>query len=148
MAESRAKRMQVVVFLAERKEQEAGRQLGAQQTLIATEEQQLRELEAYATQYLQTYSARKNDVRPHELIAFSGFIQRLGAACKEQEAKVLRQQAVLERLQHLWRIAHHKHEAIKALKERLAHAENLASDKQFQKEVDDIVCQHYARKEL
>ena len=148
MVESRAKRLQVVLMLAERKEQEAGLQLSQQRTLIATEEQQLRELDDYATQYMQSYSARKVDVRPHELIAYSGFIQRLGEASKEQRAKLERMNTLLDKLQQRWHVAHHKCEAIKELILRLERDENLLLDKRLQKELDDLTSQQFSRKEL
>jgi flagellar protein FliJ len=148
MVESRAKRLQVVLMLAERKEQEAAQQLSQQRVLVTAEEQQLRELEDYAKQYLQTYSARKVDVRPHELIAYSGFIQRLGEACKEQQAKVERLIIILDKIQLRWRTAHYKCEAIKELILRLERDENVLLDKRLQKELDDLTNQQYSRKDL
>lgn len=148
MAESRAKRMEVVLLLAERKEQEAGLQLKQQRQLVDLEIEQLRQLDEYAKQYLHSYSVRKTNVRPDELIAYSGFIQRLGNARKEQEAKIERQQKVFDRLQHLWRIAHHKCEGIKDLIERLKLDENALIDKRLQKELDELVGQQYSRRDL
>ncbi|MES2672683.1 MAG: flagellar export protein FliJ [Pseudomonadota bacterium] len=148
MVESRAKRLQVVLMLAERKEQEAGQQLSQQRALVTAEEQQLRELDEYAKQYLQNYAARKIDIRPHELIAYSSFIQRLGEACKEQQVKVERLIIILDKIQLRWRTAHHKCEAIKELILRLEHDENLLLDKRLQKELDDLTNQQYSRKEL
>ncbi len=148
MVESRAKRLQVVLILAERKEQEIGQQLSQQRGLVAVEEQQLRELDDYAKQYLQTYSARKVDVRPHELIAYSSFIQRLGEACKEQQAKLERLIIILDKIQQRWHMAHQKCEAIKELIQRLERDENLLLDKRLQKELDELTNQQYSRKEL
>ena len=148
MAESRAKRMQVVLLLAERKEQDAGQQLQKQRQLVDQEIEQLRQLDEYAKQYLHAYSGRKINVRPDELIAYSGFIQRLGAARGEQEAKIERQQKVFDRLQQLWRIAHHKCESIKELIERLTQDENALMDKRLQKELDELVGQQYSRRDL
>lgn len=148
MAESRAKRMQVVLMLAERKEQEVGEQLSKQRQLVDAELEQLRQLEEYAQQYLHNYSVRKTNVRPDELIAYSGFIQRLGEARMDQQAKVERQQKVLDRCQQLWRIAHHKCESIKELIERLKQDENALLDKKLQKELDELVGQQYSRPEL
>lgn len=148
MAESRAKRMQVVLFLAERKEQELGQQLNQQRQVVEQEIEQLRQLEQYAEQYLQTYSERKSNVRPHELIAYSGFIQRLGDARLEQKAKIERQQKVFARMQQVWRTAHHKCESIKELIERLKQDENALIDKRLQKELDELVGQQYSRQNL
>lgn len=147
MAESRAKRMQVVLTLAERGEQQAGQQLGQCQAQVVAETEQLRQLEEYAAQYLTIYSERKTAVRPQELIAYSGFIQRLGDARKEQEARLNRIQAQMERLRQAWRVAHQKCESIKELIEKLKQEENTLLDKRLQKELDELVGQAYSRRE-
>jgi flagellar FliJ protein len=146
MAESRAKRMQVVLTLAERSEQHAGQQLGQCQIQVASETEQLRQLDEYAAQYLHLYTERKTSVRPQELIAYSGFIQRLGAARKEQEARLNRIQAQMERLRQAWRIAHQKCDSIKELIARLTQEDNALLDKRLQKELDELVGQAYSRR--
>jgi len=147
MAESRAKRMQVVLTLAERSEKEAGEQLRQYQAQVEAETEQLRQLDEYAAQYLNIYSERKTAVRPQELIAYSGFIQRLGVARKEQEARLNRVKAQMERLRQAWRIAHQKCESIKELIERLKQEENALLDKRLQKQLDELVGQAYIRRE-
>ncbi|MFO1388007.1 flagellar export protein FliJ [Cellvibrio sp.] len=147
MAESRAKRMQVVLTLAERAEEAAGQQLSQAQAQVAAEVEQLRQLDEYAAQYLAIYGERKTGVRPHELIAYSGFIQRLGDARKEQEARLKRFQQQLERLRQAWRVAHQKCESIKELILRLQHEENALMEKRLQKELDELVGQAYVRRE-
>jgi flagellar protein FliJ len=147
VAESRAKRMQVVLTLAERNEEQAGQQLSQFTQQVDAEAEQLRQLDEYAAQYLNTYSERKTAVRPQELIAYSGFIQRLGEARKEQQARLERLQVQLERLRQMWRIAHQKTESIKDLITRLTQEENALLDKRLQKEMDELVGQAYSRRE-
>lgn len=147
MADSRAKRMQVVLTLAERNEQQTGQQLSQFTLQVEAEAEQLRQLDEYAAQYLNSYSARKTAVRPHELIAYSGFIQRLGLARKEQQARLDRFQVQLERYRQAWRIAHQKTESIKELIARLQLEENALVDKRLQKEMDELVGQAYSRRE-
>jgi len=147
MAESRAKRMQVVLTLAERSEEQAGQQLNQCQAQVAVEVEQLQQLDEYAAQYLGIYSGRKTAVKPQELIAYSSFIQRLGQARKEQEARLARVQAQMERLRQAWRVAHQRCKSIKELIERLQHEENALLDKRLQKELDELVGQAYIRRE-
>lgn len=147
MAESRAKRMNVVLTLAERAEEAAGQQLSQCQAQVAAEEEQLRQLDEYAAQYLTIYGERKTGVRPHELIAYSGFIQRLGEAKKEQETRLKRFQLQMERLRHAWQVAHQKCESIKELILRLQHEENALIDKRLQKEMDELVGQAFIRRD-
>jgi len=147
MAESRSKRMQVVLTLTERSEQQAGEKLGQFTVQVDAEIEQLRQLDEYADQYLQVYSSRKVAVKPQELIAYSGFIQRLAEARKEQQARLERMQLQLERYRQAWRIAHQKTKSIKELITRLQHEENAGLDKRLQKELDELVGQAYSRRE-
>ncbi len=147
MVDSRAKRLQIVLTLAEQKEQEVGKQLSQQRVLVGTEEQQLRELDIYTQQYLQTYSARKVNVMPQELIAYSGFIQRLGEACKEQQTKLEHLNAILDKIQQRWHLVHHKCESIKELIQRLEREDGLVLDKHLQKELDEWVGQEFSRRD-
>jgi len=147
VAESRAKRMQVVLTLAERNEEQAAQQLSKFTQQVEAEAEQLRQLDEYAAQYLDTYTNRKTAVRPQELIAYSGFIQRLGDARKEQQARLDRFKLQLERLRQMWRIAHQKTKSIKELITRLQHEENALLDKRLQKEMDELVGQAYIRRE-
>ena len=145
MAESRAQRMQVVLTLAERQEQKAGQEFSQYKTQVAAEAEQLRQLDDYANHYLHTYTERKSAVRAEELIAYSGFIQRLGEARKEQEARLAKMQVNLTKLQSAWQVAYQKRESIKALIKRLEHEHSLLLDKRLQKEIDELVGQAYAR---
>lgn len=147
MAESRAKRMQVVLTLTERSEQEAGEKLGKFMTQVDAEIEQLRQLDEYADQYLNVYTSRKVGVKPQELIAYSGFIQRLAEARKEQQARVERMQLQLERYRQAWRVAHQKTESIKELILRLKQEENVLQDKRLQKELDELVGQAFIRRD-
>ena len=147
MAESRAKRMQVVLTLTERSEQQAGEKLSKFTAQVDAESEQLRQLDEYAEQYLIVYGSRKVAVKPQELIAYSGFIQRLAEARKEQQARLERLQLQLERFRQVWRIAHQKTESIKDLITRLNQEENALLDKRLQKEMDELVGQAYSRRE-
>src|SRR3954470_19162624 len=147
MSESRAKRMKVVLTLTERSEEQAGQQLSQFTAQVDTEAEQLRQLDEYANQYLNIYADRKTAVRPQELIAYSGFIQRLGVARKEQQARLDRMQVQLDRYRQAWRVAHQKTESIKELIVRLQREENVLIDKRLQKEMDELVGQAYIRRE-
>jgi len=145
MAQSRAQRMQVVLVLAERNEQQAGQQFSQYRTQVDAEIEQLGQLDDYANQYLKIYSERKVGVKPEELIAYSGFIQRLGDARKEQVARIERMQVQLQRLQQAWQVAYQKRESLKDLIVRLRREENTLLDKHLQKELDALVGQAFAR---
>ena len=138
MAESRAKRMQVVLTLAERHEDEAAKKLSQFREQLAQEERQLVELRDYANQYLHAQGELRQGVLAHELINYSSFINRLNEACREQETKVERYKAILDSLQQQCRIKHQKRKSIEELIARLQQEDNLLLDKRLQKELDEL----------
>lgn len=138
MAESRAKRMQVVLTLAIRQEDEAAEKLRQFRDQLAQEEQQLQDLRDYANQYLQAQGGLRQGVLAHELINYSSFIHRLNEACTEQEAKVQRMQTLLANLQKQWQIKHQKRKSIEDLIKRLQHEDDVILEKRLQKELDEL----------
>jgi flagellar FliJ protein len=145
MAESRAKRMQLVLNLAQKQEDEAANKLSRYREQLAQEQRQLVELREYAGQYLNAQGALRQGVLAHELINYSSFIHRLNEACTEQEAKVARMTKLLDSLQQQWRIKHQKRKSIEELIVRLQHEDNLIADKRLQKELDELSAQQLLR---
>lgn len=147
MAESRSKRMQVVLTLAVRQEETAAKKVSEVRDQVAKEERQLADLRDYAAQYLQAQSELRNGILAHELINYSTFIARLNEACVEQETKVKRYQAALESVQKQWRVLHQKRKSIEDLIARLQHEDNLLLDKRLQKELDELSSQQFLRRQ-
>lgn len=145
MTVSRAKRMQVVLTLAVRQEDEAAKKLSQFREQLAQEQRQLVELRDYAAQYLQAQGALRHGVLAHELINYSSFINRLNEACREQEAKVARFLTIQENLLQQWRIKHQKRKSIEDLIGRLAREDNLVLEKRLQKELDELTSQQLQR---
>jgi flagellar protein FliJ len=145
MAESRAKRMQVVLTLAERQEEEAAKKLSQFRDQLAQEERQLVELRDYANQYIHAQGELRQGVLAHELINYSTFINRLNEACREQETKVERYKVILDSLQQQWRVKHQKRKSIEELIARLQQEDNLLLDKRLQKELDELSSQQLQR---
>ena len=145
MAESRAKRMKVVLTLAERQEDEAATKLSQFREQLAQEERQLAELRDYANQYLHAQGELRQGVFAHELINYSSFINRLNEACREQETKVERYNVMLDSLQQQWRTKHQKRKSIEDLITRLQQEDNLLLDKRLQKELDELSSQQLQR---
>lgn len=145
MAESRAKRMQLVAGLAKKDEDDAANKLSQYREQLAAEERQLAELRDYAGQYLNAQGALRQGVMAHELINYSSFIHRLNEACKEQAAKVARMAKQLDALQQQWRIKHQKRKSIDDLIVRLQQEESVLADKRLQKELDELSAQQLLR---
>ena len=145
MAESRSQRMQIVLTLAERHEQAAAQRLGNFREQVNAEQEQLRQLEEYAAHYLDTYGSLKTGLHAQDLISYSSFIQRLGDAKKEQQAKIARLMQALDQLQQEWRDKHRRRESIQDLIARLRYEENDVLEKRLQKELDDLSAQQFQR---
>lgn len=146
MTESRAQRMQVVLSLALRQEDEAAKKLGQFRDQLTQEERQLAELREYGDQYLTAQGALREGVLAHELINYSSFINRVNEACSEQEAKVERYKVLFQSLQQQWRIKHQKRKSIEDLIARLQREDNLLLDKRLQKEMDELSSQQLQRR--
>lgn len=145
MAESRAKRMQVVLTLAVRQEDESAKKLSQFREQVAQEERQLVELRDYAAQYLNAQGALRQGVLASELINYSGFISRVNEACRDQETKLERLRHLLENLQQQWRIKHQKRKSIEDLISRMQQEDDLLIDKRLQKEMDELSSQQLLR---
>lgn len=145
MAESRAQRMQVVLTLALKQEDDAAQKLRQYRDQLAQEERQLADLRDYSTQYLNAQGNLREGVLAHELINYSSFIGRLNEACREQEVKVARMISLLDSLQQQWRIKHQKRKSIEELIVRLQQEDNLLLDKRLQKELDELSAQQLQR---
>jgi flagellar FliJ protein len=146
VGESRAKRLQIVLTLAERHEQAAAKAVAERRAQLTAEEEQLRQLEEYAEQYLQTYRARTTGLRAEDLITYSGFIQRLNSAQREQQAKLERVAQQYEQALQVWREKYHRRESIAGMIQRLEIEDNQIVEKRLQKELDELTTQQFHQK--
>lgn len=146
MAESRAKRLQIVLTLAERHEQAAAKQVAQWREQVVVEREQLQQLDEYTEQYLQVYRERKNGLHAEELITYSGFIQRLGTVKAEQESKLERVIQQHELSLKLWQDKYHRRQSIADLIGRLGKEDNDLLEKQLQKELDELSIQQFQRR--
>ena len=147
MAESRAKRIQVVLTLALQQEDAAAKRLGQYREQFTLEENQLRQLREYADQYMRDYAGHRQGVFAHQLISYSGFVRRLEDLYKEQDIKVKHMEVTYHKLQEQWRQSHQKRKSIEDLIERFRQEESLQLEKQLQKELDELTTQKFARQE-
>jgi flagellar protein FliJ len=138
MVESRAKRMKIVLTLAERAEEEAAKRVKEQADLLKSEVDQLQNLNAYSQQYVRSYGELRQGVTAREMMNYSGFINRLTDAIKEQESKIQRLQQGLDKLKAQWSITHQKRKALEDLIERFKKEESAVLERLLQKELDEL----------
>lgn len=125
-------------MLAERKEQEAARQLGELQRQLTHEQAQLEELQFYRQEYLNDYSQAQTDLNTLQRERLSSFIFRLADVIEVQQQKLLTLQQQLEVLRQQWQLCHHQRKAIADLIERLLRTEDNEAERQLQKLMDDM----------
>jgi flagellar FliJ protein len=145
MTESRAKRMKTVLSLAEKREQAAARLLGEWRKQLATEQAQLQQLVEYRDHYQQVYANRSQVSRASDLITYSSFLQRLIAACKDQEQKISLVQRQYDISLQAWQQSYHRRQSLAQMIERLQNEELLQLEKRLQKELDEQATQRFIR---
>jgi flagellar FliJ protein len=138
MAKPRSQRMQIVLTLAQKAEDDAAQKVKEQADLLKQEMRQLDELKSYSGQYLQTYANLRDGVSAQEMINYSGFIGRLADAIKEQENKKERIQQGLDKLKRVWTEMHQKRKTLNDLIDRLKKDESAILEKLLQKEMDEL----------
>lgn len=145
MAESRAKRMKIVLILAEQREQAAARQLGEWRKQLVAEQAQLQQLTEYRDHYQQIYAERSQVRSANDLLTYSSFLQRLVVACAEQEQKIVLVQRQHDMSLQAWQRSYHRRQSIAQMIDRLQNDELLALEKRLQKELDEQATQGFIR---
>ncbi len=146
MAEARSKRMQVVLMLAQRREDEASDRLRDYREQVQQAKNQLQELQDYAEDYRQKVAGQKTELRIHELVSYRNFLQRLAEAEQEQLTKLQRMLEVCDQLEQQWRQLYQQRKSLEDLIGRLKLEEGAAVEKRLQKELDEFASQAAQRK--
>lgn len=99
----RSKRLKPVVHIAESREQQAARALGAAQTALDQAKQQLEELERYRADYLQRFQqAGAVGMGAAQLGDYQQFLQKLGLAIEQQGQVIAQAGQDVEAKRALW----------------------------------------------
>ncbi|HEY7883744.1 MAG TPA: flagellar export protein FliJ [Cellvibrionaceae bacterium] len=138
MTVKRSQRLQVVLMLAERKEQEAARHLSEFQQLVDGEKQQLETLIVYKDQYIEQYTRQQNTMASAQMSRYSEFIQHLGGVVSNQRQKLEQLLVQLETVRQHWQTLRYKRRAIDDLVARLAREEDAEAERLLQKMLDDM----------
>lgn len=134
----RARRLQVLLDMAEREEQERLRVWGELQQRLQAEQQQRQQLVDYNREYQQKISAPgQTPLQAGLLHATLGFMQQIEQALNQQSERLnlLQQQTENARQQYLEQ--HGKVRALTGLMDRLDQEHAAAEDKQQQKQADE-----------
>ena len=132
----KSQRMQVLVDLSQRKEDEVAKALAKDQARLQHDQQKLQELIDYAAQY----DEQRNllGLSPYLTTNYQHFVTRLQQAIKQQEQQVKRSQQQVNMALKRWHDARAKTEGMDWLKEKTINEEVAFADKQEQKQMDEL----------
>ncbi len=145
MAPKRSQRMQILLTLAKRSEDDAAKKLAQMQNQIQQADEQLTQIEDYNQAYKLEIQSKTTGLSGRDMMSDRSFLERLGSAVKEQQERLRQMREHLNNLRQAWQIKHHYSQSIKDLIERIQHAENAALEKKLQSQLDEMATQLYVR---
>lgn len=134
----RARRLQILLDMAEKAEQQALQEWGTLQQKLHQEESQREQLKSYANEYQQQLSVPGGQSLSSGFVHNTlGFIGQIEAALKTQneQIKLLQERVAVARNQYLEQ--HGKVKALSGLMDRLDHEHDQLADKEQQKQSDE-----------
>ncbi|WP_370978917.1 flagellar export protein FliJ [Agaribacterium sp. ZY112] len=143
MADSKSKRIKLLLKLAQQKCDEAAQQFTQQLEILEQQTQQLATLKQYYADYEKQFS--QFHMRPDELEKARTFLAHLQDACSSQERVLEQAQAQCQRAKEHWQKEHHRNQAIDDYRLRHQQEQHSLRQKQDQKLIDEQVMLRYRR---
>ncbi|WP_096084567.1 flagellar export protein FliJ [Agaribacterium haliotis] len=135
MTDKKARRIELLLQLARRKEDEAAQYLAEQQQFVSESEQKLQALTDYYAEYEQHFKqSRQNS---EQLARARSFLAGLHDAEQVQQQTLEKAKAQLERARHTWQRQHHESESIKDYRQRHQQKLNKEEERTLQKLLDE-----------
>ncbi len=143
---SRSGRLQIVEKLAKQREDQAAAALAQVRQQLEIEVQRLDELAQYRVEY-QDYlmTAGSNGISIQQWRRTQGFIDQLGGLLERQQQTIYSWQQRESQVLDKWRELYQKRKNIGQFVEKLSIEEVIASDKQEQKQIDELVSQRFSK---
>lgn len=142
---SRAKRLKVIVDLAEDEMSKAMatlREVRGQRDQIQA---QINELDVYLQEYLAKVSTSGQRFLPIQLQTTQAFTEKLKQAIASQQQKLTAFDEIVEKAQEQWTEKRVRHQALQKVYEKLHKNEQIALSKAEQKWLDDLAAQNFLR---
>ena len=141
---NRSQRMEPVVRVAGRREEDAARELAQQRDLLVRHEKQLLELQAYRGEYIARLQDQSGSgVNASRLQDYRVFLDKLDTAIGQQERIVAHQQCEVDRFNQRWMELRTRCNAMDKAVERLRSEERRKADRREQHESDERTNQRY-----
>ncbi|NVK72494.1 flagellar export protein FliJ [Marinomonas sp. CT5] len=137
----KSRRMQILVDLAQRKEDSAAQQLARDKAKVRHDMQKLEELREYAGQY----ESERNllGLSPYLTTNYQHFVDRVQQAIVQQESAVGRSEQQADMSMRRWLQARSKTKSMDWLKEKNHKAELAIEEKQEQRQSDEFAMRRF-----
>ena len=133
-----SKRLQVVLKLAEMKQQRAAEALAVSQKELDNMEQQREQLVGFKTEYNQGFLAKTGStIHPSQLANYQRFYGNLEQVQTAQLLRVESAEYHQNQARSHWQACYAKEQNMRNLVEKKHHQEQLVDDRRLQKEQDD-----------
>ena len=135
----RSKRLQVVLDLAKRKEEEALKALQIAQGSLSNQNQKLQELTQYQRDYQQSLrDAYQTHATAESCATYQHFLAQVGAAIEQQQQAVALAEQQFDKVRVHWLALHEKQQGMGSLIDRFRDEEDKELDKKEQKMIDEL----------
>lgn len=143
---TRSKRIKPVVDVAERKEQEQARHLGAAQRELEQQRQQLEQLILYRDEYARQFeNAGNTGLSVARLQDYRVFLARLNQAIEQQRNTIAETEQACEQQRRHWLESRTRAQALDKVAERYRSEEDQARERRDQTESDEFALQRHQR---
>lgn len=143
-AKKRSERIQLIIDLARRKEDQALAQLRDTRSLVKHEQDRLIDIEHYYQEYQGDISVSGRTYKPEEFTRTREFLGKLDAALDQQKQQIALVRQRLEQDTQTWKTLRLKTEALISYQKRCRDDEQRAEDKQEQKLLDEFSARRYS----
>lgn|SRR5690606_16348198 len=134
----RSQRLQIVLQLAQRKEDEAQQELLQAQARLQQEQDKLTQLQQYQGEYLDNLKAQTGrQMSAMQYQAMTQFVSRLSVAISEQRRQVQMVELALDRVQTKWRQLYQKRQKMGEFIERCQMDEAREQEQREQRLLDE-----------
>jgi flagellar FliJ protein len=134
---SRAKRLNMVLDIAERAENKAAEAFEMARRLWLEDQEKMADLQRYYQDYEDAFTQPSTRLRAQDIAQQRGFLQQLAEAVRQQAQVVERRRTIADNKQVDWRTAHLKRRALQELVERVRVDEQRLLTRKEEKMLDE-----------
>lgn len=142
----RSQRIQKLVELSQKKEDNVARLLARQNAKVEQEKQKLEQLQEYASQY----ESERNllGLSPYLVTNYQHFVSRLEQAVQQQKGAISQSEHQATQAQQQWLAARAKTKSMDLVKDKHVKQEQQAEDKLEQRQSDEFTMLKYMKSSL